>query len=152
MICFGVDAGQLCGVAHQTDDGERGSAVVELVQLGAYLNSFKTDRVVVYIEKAVGNWQRFRSHQGNANAVIRAFKAQWPRHNTIHTYEPRTWQASVISNAPGQTTKQRSLWVANQDPGLGRKITDDNESDARNILTHGLAVAPPMDKKTKRKK
>jgi len=140
MIYLATDPGQLCGVAWESDTGKKGSATVELVALAQFFtDTFNTDRVVCFVEKMAGTWARSKDHRSNANAVVRAIKKQWPRKNKIHIIQPREWQAAMLRNVPGQTTKEQSLWLASRTPGFG-VIKDHNRADAVNQLNYGLAV------------
>jgi len=119
----------------------------DLTELNGELLGIKTAfpdyRVIAIVEKLKSKWNKTREHRSNANAVIQAIRSIWLRKNKIYVVGPKVWQAAMLKGAPGKDTKEQSLFRANLDSDY--EITDDNESDAYNLLEYLETVILPAE-------
>jgi len=139
-LLLAVDPGATCGYAWKIAGINNESGTSELVRIGGFLENLKlmaqsygATRVIAIVERSTTKSPRYRAHAADANKVIDAIKRTWPRRNTIHTVDPRTWQPAMLKGAPGADTKAQSIYRARLD---GYQGDDHNEADARNLRTY----------------
>ena len=165
-ILLAIDPGRTCGLAfrrpgyfnidanseHKSLDlvmttAEIISISCPLTELSGELKKIKTAyfsyRVIAIVEKLKSKWNKTREHRSNANAVIQAIRSVWLRKNKIYVVGPKVWQAAMLKGAPGKDTKEQSLFRANMKSDY--EITDDNESDAYNLLEYLETVILPAE-------